>query len=132
MDIYDVDTGLWSTATLSQARRFLAATTLGNKAIFAGGGSTGHQTEITSYDTIDIYDLETCQWTIGALSEARMQLAAATAGSKALFAGGKTWHTGESFKNVVDIYTPEPATVSLLGCRRLPAPAAQTQVGRGW
>ncbi len=37
VDIYDASTGQWSTATLSQARDGLAATTVGTEAIFAGG-----------------------------------------------------------------------------------------------
>jgi hypothetical protein len=37
VDLYDSGTGLWSTAQLSQARRDLAATSVGTVAIFAGG-----------------------------------------------------------------------------------------------
>ena len=37
VDLYDSGTGRWSTAQLSQARRFLSATSVGAVAIFAGG-----------------------------------------------------------------------------------------------
>ena len=37
VDLYNSATGAWSTAQLSVARRFLAATSVGNVAIFAGG-----------------------------------------------------------------------------------------------
>ncbi len=42
VDIFNVTSGAWSTAVLSEARYYLAATSLPNigVAIFAGGGST--------------------------------------------------------------------------------------------
>ena len=42
VDIFNVRAGTWSTAALSQARRYLAATSLPDArvAIFAAGGST--------------------------------------------------------------------------------------------
>ena len=41
VDLYNSASGTWSTAQLSVARSFLAATSVGNVAIFAGG-STGN------------------------------------------------------------------------------------------
>ncbi len=41
VDVYNSATGEWSTARLSVAREALAATTVGNVAIFAGGQSVG-------------------------------------------------------------------------------------------
>jgi hypothetical protein len=42
VDVFNVSSGTWSTAALSQARKSLAATSLPNAgvAIFAGGSST--------------------------------------------------------------------------------------------
>ena len=40
VDIFNVASGAWTTAALSVARAFLAATSLPNLAIFAGGQST--------------------------------------------------------------------------------------------
>ncbi len=37
VDLYDSGTGRWSTAQLSQATSYLAATSVGTVAIFAGG-----------------------------------------------------------------------------------------------
>jgi len=43
VDLYNSTTGVWSTAQLSAARGYLAAASVGNVAIFAGGyyGPTG-------------------------------------------------------------------------------------------
>ena len=40
-DVYNGATGAWSTAQLSFARCYLAAASVGNAALFAGGGNTG-------------------------------------------------------------------------------------------
>ena len=40
VDLYNSATGAWSTAQLSVARGFLAATSVGNVAVFAGGYSS--------------------------------------------------------------------------------------------
>jgi hypothetical protein len=37
VDLYDSSSGQWTTAQLSEARSLLAATSVGNVAIFAGG-----------------------------------------------------------------------------------------------
>ena len=37
VDIYNTSTGIWSTATLSQARGDFSATSAGNEVFFAGG-----------------------------------------------------------------------------------------------
>ncbi len=66
VDIYDASTGQWSTATLSQAREYLAATTVGTKAIFAGGYSSSGYSNV-----VDIYDASTGQWSTATLSQAR-------------------------------------------------------------
>jgi hypothetical protein len=41
VDIFDVDTGLWTVAALSSKRCSLAAATVGNLALFGGGLSPG-------------------------------------------------------------------------------------------
>ena len=57
IDIYDDATGIWSTATLSQARGVIAATTIGSQAIFAGGYVAGCLSPATCRsDVVDIYD----------------------------------------------------------------------------
>ncbi len=39
VDLYNSTTGVWSTAQLSVARRYLAATSVGNVCVFTGGES---------------------------------------------------------------------------------------------
>ncbi len=98
VDIYNSSTGQWSTSKLSQARGGLAATTVGDEAIFAGGGSgTGSPS-----DVVDIYNSSTGQWSTSKLSQARSSLAAITVGDEAIFAGG--WSGTGSPSDVVDIY----------------------------
>ena len=41
VDLYNSATGAWSTARLSVARAYLAAASVGNVAIFAGGWTAG-------------------------------------------------------------------------------------------
>ena len=41
VDIFDSGTGKWTTAILSQARSWLAATSVGSLALFAGGTDDG-------------------------------------------------------------------------------------------
>jgi hypothetical protein len=42
VDLYNYTSGTWSTANLSVARHYLAATSVGNVAIFAGGSLQGN------------------------------------------------------------------------------------------
>jgi hypothetical protein len=99
VDIYDSSSNTWSTHTLSQARANLAATTVGTKAIFAGGSGS---------NVVDIYDSSSNTWSTATISQARSSLAATTVGTKAIFAGGyKAIFAGETwYSNVVDIYVP--------------------------
>ncbi|MHC4479008.1 MAG: hypothetical protein ACYTEL_25565 [Planctomycetota bacterium] len=77
-----------TTDTLSQGRVHLAATTIGNKAIFAGGCNSIYAWSGTVYEVVGIYDATTGFWSTATLSQARGCLAAAAVGSKDLFAGG--------------------------------------------
>ena len=80
-------------ATLSKVRSELAATTVGDYALFGGGVGS------TYYNTVDAYDASLTRTSPTALSKARYELAATTVGDYALFGGG------ESATNVVDVYT---------------------------
>ena len=77
---------------LSNARRDLAATAIGNYALF-GGGYTGN----SSGNTVDAYDASLTRTIPTVLSNARRGLAATTIGNYALFSGG-------SYLNTVDAY----------------------------
>ena len=94
-----------TTATLSEARSELAATSVGNLALFAGGsGVSGYS------DTVDIYHADTGAWSTAALSQPRRRLAGATVGNLALFAGGK--YGGSAYSDRVDIYDAQTGTWS--------------------
>jgi hypothetical protein len=66
VDIYDVSTNKWSTASLSEPRINNSAITVGNKIYFAGGGSRS-----STSNSIDIYDNATNSWSKLALKEKR-------------------------------------------------------------
>ena len=76
------------TVGLSVARACLAATTLGDYAIFAGGITPGSYTD-TKHAEVDVFDSSLTRTTPAVLKEKRYQLAAATVGDCALFGGGK-------------------------------------------
>ena len=89
--------GRWLEASLSQPRTALAATTVGSKALFAGGCAvgTGATTESRTcgaggsvVDIVDIYDAATGIWSTDVLVEPRRNLATTSVGTKVLFAGG--------------------------------------------
>src|SRR5688500_10668651 len=72
-------TSAQTVTTLSQARNYLAATSVGNLALFGGGSGSNR---------VDIFDASSNTWRTATLSQARSGLAAASAGNLALFAGG--------------------------------------------
>jgi len=113
VDIYDATTGTWSTATLSVARSNLAATSVGNVALFGGGdGANG------MCNTVDIYNATTGTWSTASLSVARWQLAATSVGNVALFGGGCNDDGCDDASSTVDIY------ISLAYPSASPSPAA--------
>lgn len=84
VDIYDAGANTWSTAQLSRARGDLAATSVGDEVIFAGG----YNPYDASYNTVDIYNNTTNTWSTSSLSDSKFALAATALGSKAIFGGG--------------------------------------------
>src|SRR4051812_41633989 len=75
------------TATLSQGRSLLVATSVGvggNMALFAGGLNS------VESNVVDIYNVNSNSWSTATLSQARRNFAATSVGngSIALFAGG--------------------------------------------
>ena len=72
----------------------VVSTVVGSKAIFAGA----------SDNIVGVFDLATGTWTSTTLSQPRFTMAAATAGNKALFAGGSVGHDPNLLKTV-DIFT---------------------------
>ena len=73
-------------STLSQTRTYVAAASVGNKILFAGGYISG--TPSSSSSRVDIFDITTNTWTTAELSQAREALTTAVLGNKIFFAGG--------------------------------------------
>jgi len=105
VDIYNVTSGNWTTATLSVPRAGLVATSSGSLVFFAGGGNGS-----TWYNTVDIYNVSNGMWSVANLSEPRWFLAATSVADLVLFGGGSrniTNSTGQSVSvtlATVDMY----------------------------
>ena len=106
VDIYQ--NGTWRTDTLPGNKYIAGAKALcvGNKVMFAGGYylNTPTGSPVRS-DFVFIYDETSCLWSMDTLSEKRAELAAATDGTIAIFAGGGGYSgTNFYFSSAVDIY----------------------------
>ncbi len=111
VDIYDIVTKTWTSASLSQRRSHIAAVSAGNKIFFAGG-RLGDGAFDELFSKVDIYDVSDNSWSSAVLSEKRAFIAAATVGNKVFFAGGeKDWNYNTS--NVVDIFDISTGTWSV-------------------
>src|SRR5205823_4849028 len=73
------------------------------KVVFAGGCCANGPGDQLPQATVDIYDTQTGTWSIALLSQPRSSLAAATVGTKILFAGGVNPYDATP-SNVVDIF----------------------------
>lgn len=98
--------------TLSVARHLLAATTVGDYALFGGGYSNGRSS------TVDAYSTSLTRTTPTSLSVSRDDLAATTVGNYALFGGGQassaSYSTVDAYQyiNTVKVY---PNSIYKLG-----------------
>ena len=97
VDVYDLATGQWSTASLSEARSDIAVATLGSQVFFAGGAAGNVPSA-----TVDVYDGATGRWSTASLSEPRWSITAATLGDQVFFAGGR--FPINSSSATVDVY----------------------------
>jgi len=114
-----------TTARLSMARYMLDATTVGNKAMFAGG---------LGYRVVDIYDAslgdptDSNAWSTATLSQTAGDLAATTVGNKAMFAGGYLYLLG-GYIDGVDIYDADTDSWSTAALSQPRDALAATTVG---
>jgi len=110
------------TASLSQARFFPAATTVGSQAIIAGGrlDNAGES------DAVDIYNATTARWSAAQLSESRHQIGATSVGKKALFAGGDIGILGS---DTVDVYDSANGQWSAAKLSQANTPSASVTIG---
>jgi hypothetical protein len=101
VDAYDSNLTIGTSTSLSQARDYLAATTVGDYALFGGGlGINNGYTAVSA--VVDACDANLTMRTRPTLSEARDSLAATTVGNYALFGGGSG--NGSVSLAVVDAY----------------------------
>jgi predicted Ser/Thr protein kinase len=105
VDIYNIANKTWTNATLSEARRLLAAVASENLVFFAGGANNVYY---NSSDRVDIYNITSNTWTTATLSEARYGLAAAASGNLVFFAGGL--RKVDNISDRVDIYNIKNST----------------------
>ncbi|MEJ7588795.1 MAG: hypothetical protein WKI04_14660 [Ferruginibacter sp.] len=85
VDVYDLTTNAWSTASLSTRRNFITAVSANNKVYFTGGDPWIGQTS----NVIDIYDNNTGVWSTSTLQVSRGYHAAIAVNDILYFAGGK-------------------------------------------
>jgi hypothetical protein len=114
--------GIQATATLSQARYTLAATSLGELVFFGGGyNATGPS------DRVDIYSVTSGIWTTASLSIPRTDLAAAASGNLSFFGGGDDGVIMSY--NIVDIYNASNGNWSTATLSQNRSELAATSVG---
>lgn len=101
VDIYDLTTQAWSTASLQSERFNPTVAVNGNKIFFAGGGIFYND----SYDTtVDIYDALTDTWSSSSLKEDNLEGSGTSLGDKVLFAGGYSGSRADLSTDLVEIY----------------------------
>ncbi len=101
VDIYDVNSGKWTTAQLSEGRTQLAATGSGELVIFAGGVNSSNAVS----NTMDIYNVSTGAWTTAELGEARFDLGPRPREISCMVGGGGGTGKGTGYSKTVDVFT---------------------------
>jgi hypothetical protein len=86
VDIYDNITNSWTTASLSERRSDLTATTAGNKIYFAGGSAGPFINNISP--VIDIFDASTNSWSVSYLQQAKASHASVALGNQIFWGAG--------------------------------------------
>jgi hypothetical protein len=84
VDIYNNTTNTWSTASLSEGRNGISATSTGNKIYFAGGYKFPNYIS----KIIDIYDGATNSWSTSEMNEGKTDFASFAVANKIYWAGG--------------------------------------------
>ena len=100
VDIFDADSGAWSTSQMSHSRTNMCSTTWGPLAIFAGG-SDGRGLPKSRH--VDVWDSRTGAWSLHELAMGRDLLACASAGNLTLFAGGSAPQVNQSETASVEV-----------------------------
>jgi hypothetical protein len=122
VDVYDVQTKLWTTELLSQSRSGVAAVSVGNYVLFAGGSSVA----TVPSARVDLYN---GTWSTAELQEGRFGIAAVTIGTKAIFAGGFSESGASDAVDIFDSATGKWNSTRLSG-RRYGITATSTNDGK--
>ena len=102
-DLYDSDTGAWSTVPLPRAREHPLMVAVGTRVLFVTG--TGPE----QWTLVDAYDTATGQWTTGYRAEACTPRVAVV-GTRALLACGRS---ATGLTDVVDVYDSQTGAWSV-------------------
>ena len=97
-----MNSSLWTTSHLSQARFEIAGVSVGNLVLYAGGTDG-----MSVFDVIDIYNVNTGKWSVAKLSYPRFLVTAVAAGNKILFGGGVKTLALNEIVSTVDIFQAE-------------------------
>jgi N-acetylneuraminic acid mutarotase len=116
VNIYDITSGIWSRATLSDSRIGISAVTLNNKVYFSGGGIHN----LNYSNKIDIYDNTTNSWSLEFLPEGKAFHAGIAIAGKIFWAGGLHNFTFSDPNTRVDIKDINTGTYSI-DCLSFPA-----------
>ena len=119
VDVYHESTGTWSTASLSVGRWRLAGTAVDSAGlVFFAGGYESVPGGATASDVVDVHDASAGSWSTASLSIPRVDLAAASVGTKAFFAGGvASSHVPTAVVDVFDSATGSWSTATLSEAR---------------
>ena len=101
VDAYNASLTRSTPTALSVARGDLAATSVGNYALF-GGGYDATPDSTKAYSTVDAYNASLTRSVPTTLAAASGGPDATTVGNYALFAGG---YNGQYWENTVSVYT---------------------------
>jgi len=114
VDVFNYETGVWTTAKLCMPRKKLAATTVGNLAIFGGGYLSGGGGSRPEWD---MFNASSGEWSHGNLSLGRMRLQAAAVGNRAFFVSGMGDTCGAQCP-MVDVYDASTNSWSVTNLKR--------------
>ena len=113
LDAYDIALTRTAPTELSSAGRSIAATNVGNYALFAGGYNNSYNVDAPYISNVDVYDTSLTRTTTLSLSTARIVNAATHVGNYALFSGGNN-----GYIDVYDTSLTHTTPISLSVARR--------------
>ena len=106
VDIYNTRRATWTTARLSQARTAITQVVVANTLVLAGGVAAG-----TTINAVDVFNLQTEQWSNHTLMNGGPSIRTAVVGAKILFLGTDRQQIGAL--NLFDTTTGRWSTAAL-------------------